>query len=170
MTYLQLTSNSPRLSAWLRDVARQLPDVLDEAVHQSALDAQQMYQKTTATWNTQPTFEVERENTGRWAVRTDDPRYGWIDKGTRAHYIPLSPKSDGFLTFRWPSSPKTKVNVISSFRGSPGSKWARKKQVWNKGIKARGFSRIIAQRAQAPTANRLRAALRQAVTGSGAGL
>lgn len=168
MTYIQLTSNSPRLSAWLRGVARQLPDVLDEAVHQSALEAQQMFNATTATWQHQPTFEVERENTGRWHVRTDDPIYHYVDAGTPPHII--TARNVAYLKFTVPSTPKTKPRFITSFAGSRGNQWVQKRSVQHPGIKARQFSQIIAQHAQAPTANRLRAALKKTIAGSGAGL
>lgn len=168
MTYIQLTSNSPKLSAWLRDVARQLPDVLDEAVHQSALDARQMFGATTQTWQHQPTFEISRENTGRWSISTDDPIYHYVDAGTPPHVIRA--RNVAYLKFTVPFTPKTKPRVISSFRGSRGDQWVSKKSVQHPGIRAREFSRIIAQRAQAPTANRLRAALKQTIAGSGAGL
>lgn len=168
MTYIQLTSNSPRLSAYLQRVARQLPTVLDEAVHQSALEAQQMFQETTATWTHQPTFDVEHENTGRWGVRTDDKIYRYVDMGTRLHTI--TARNAPYLRFTVPFGAKTKPRVIASYAGSRGDQWVSKKSVHHPGITARQFSRIIHERAQAPTANRLRAALKQATYGPGAGL
>ncbi len=168
MTYIQLTSNSPKISAWLRGVARQLPDVLDEAVRQSALQAQKMFEATTQTWNRQPTFEIDRENTGRWSIKTDNEIYHYVDAGTKPHIIQA--RHVAYLKFTVPFTPKTKPRVISSFRGSRGDQWVSKKRVQHPGIRAREFSRIIAQRAQAPTANRLRQALKQAAAGSGAGL
>lgn len=159
MTYIQLTSNSPRLSAYLRRVARQLPQVLDEAVHQSTLEAQQMFQATTATWTHQPTFEIAHENTGRWGVKTDDKIYHFLDMGTRVRYATMSKD--------WKS--KTTPRVISSGSGAGRMVFVSRKHP-RPGITARQFSRIIHERAQAPTANRLRAALKQATYGPGAGI
>lgn len=168
MTYIRLTSNSPRLSVYFRRMARQLPGTLDEAVHQSAVEAQQLFEKTTQTWRHQPTFELSHEGTGRWGVRTDDPIYRYVDRGTVPHIIRA--RNVAYLKFTVPFTSKTKPRYIASFQGSRGNQWVRKKQIHHPGIKAREFSTIIKQRAQAPTANRLRAALRQATYGPGAGL
>lgn len=169
MTYIQITSNSPQLSAYFQRVARQLPEVLDEAVRQSALDAQTMYQTTVATWTHQPTFVLQHENTGRWGIKTDSEIYGYVDKGTPPHEIVA--RRAPLLRFTVPFTAKTKPRFIASYAGSRGDQWVSKKSVHHPGTKARQFSQIIQQRAQAPTANRLRAALKQAIySGSGAGL
>lgn len=168
MTYIQLTSNSPRLSAYLRNVARQLPQVLDEAVQQSAVEAQQMFQSTTDTWTHQPTFQIVRENVARWSVKTDDRIYHFVDMGTAPHII--TARNAPYLKFTVPFRAKTKPRTIASYQGSRGDQWVTKKSVYHPGVTARQFSRIIHERAQAPTANRLRAALRQATYGPGAGI
>ena len=168
MTYIQLTSNSPRLSAWLQGVARQLPNVLDEAVHQSALEAQTMFQATTATWRTQPSFELQHERTGRWGVKTDSDVYKWVDRGTKRH--PIAARNAPYLVWHTPFTAKTTPNVIASASGSYGNVWHSAKQVMHPGTKPRNFSRIISKQAQGPTVARLRAALKQATYGSGAGL
>lgn len=168
MTYIQITSNSPRLSAYFRRVARQLPNTLDEAVRQSALDAQAMFGATIATWKHQPTFEMQHEATGRWGIKTDSEIYHWVDVGTPPHTI--AAKNVAYLKFTVPFSPKTKPRYITSFAGSRGDHWVSKRSVQHPGIRARQFSQIIAQRAQAPTANRLRAALKAAINSEAVGL
>lgn len=159
VTYIQLTSNSPRLSAYLRNVARQLPQVLDEAVHQSALDGLGMWQSVEATWTTKSEFVIQHEGTGRWGIKTDDPRVKWLDKGTSVRYALMSKD--------WRS--KTKPGYITSYQGAGHMVFVSRKHP-RPGITARQFSRIIHERAQAPTANRLRAALKQATYGPGAGI
>ena len=168
MTYIQLTCNSPQLSAYLRKVARQLPNTLDDAVYQSALNAQQMFHDTTSTWQTKPTFEINHEGTGRWSVSTDDPRYKWISEGTPPHII--TARNAPLLVFRWPSTPKTKPRVIGSGPGATGANWARKLSVHHPGIQAREFRRIISQRSQAPTLARLREALKRAINQEAVGI
>jgi hypothetical protein len=168
MTYIQITSNSGQLSAYLLRVVRQLPEVLDEAVRESAVEAQTMYGATVATLRTQPTFELQHEGTGRWGIKTDSEIYGYVDKGTPPHEIVA--RRAPYLRFTVPFSPKTKPRFIVSYAGSRGEQWVSKKSVHHPGTKARQFSQIIQQRAQAPTANRLRAALKQATYGSGAGI
>ncbi len=168
MTYIQLTSNSPHLSAYLQRVARQLPDVLDEAVHESATEAQAMFQQTTATWTHQPTFEIAHERTGQWGVKTDDAIYHYVDMGTKPHTI--TARNAAYLRFTVPFKAKTRPRTIASYSGSRGNQWVTKRSVNHPGITARQFSRVIHERAQAPTANRLRNALKQATYGPGAGL
>lgn len=161
MTYIQLTSNSPQLSAYLQRVARTMPNVLDDAVYQSALMAQQMFQSTTATWAHKPTFEINHEGTGRWGIKTDDPIYNWVSEGTPRHEIKA--RRAPFLVFSWPSRAKTAPGVIGSTAGERGGRWARKKVVMHPGIKPREFRRIIAARAQLPTRFRLQDALERAI-------
>ncbi len=168
MTYIQLTSNSPQLSAYLQRVARAMPNVLDDAVYQSALMAQQMFRDTTATWQHQPSFEINHEGTGRWSVKTGDTIYHYVDAGTVPHIIRA--RNVAMLRFRVPSTPKTKPRVIGSFAGSVGNQWVSKKEVHHPGTKPREFRRIIAQRAQAPTLARLRAALKQAINQEAVGI
>lgn len=168
MTYIQLTSNSPQLSAYYRGIARRLPQVLDQAVYESALQAQQMFKDTTATWTHQPSFEIEHENTGRWSVSTDDQIYQWVDQGTRAHVIRA--RNAPLLRFTVPFTSKTVPRWIGSRPGSRGNQWVSKKQVQHPGTKPREFRRIISQRAQGPTVARLREALKQATYGPSIGL
>ncbi len=168
MTYIQLTSNSPQLSAYFQRVARQMPNVLDDAVYQSALMAQQMFRDTTATWNHQPSFEISHEGTGRWSVKTGDTIYHYVDAGTVPHIIRA--RNAAMLRFRVPSTPKTKPRVIGSFAGSVGNQWVSKKEVHHPGTKPREFRRIISQRAQAPTLARLREALKRAINQEAVGI
>ncbi len=168
MTYIQLTSNSPQLSAYYRGIARKMPQVLDQAVYESALQAQQMFKDTTATWTHQPSFEIDHEGTGRWSVATDDQIYHWVDQGTSAHVIRA--RNAPLLVFRVPFTAKTMPRFIGSRPGSRGDQWVSKKQVMHPGTKPREFRRIIAQRAQQPTLARLREALKQATYGAGTGL
>ena len=168
MTYIQITSSSSQLSAYLQRVKRQLPEVLDDAVRISAVEAQSMFASTTGTWMHQPTFVLQHEGTGRWGIKTDDQIYKWVDLGTKAHVI--TARNAPYLVFRWPSKPKTQPNVLASYMGARGDQWARKKSVHHPGTKPRNFSRNIQKQAQGPTVARLRAALKQATYGSGAGL
>ena len=168
MTYIQLTSNSLRLSAYFRGLARKMPQVLDAAVYQSAVEAQAMFGTTTATWTHQPSFEIEHEGTGRWGVKTDDPIYHWVSEGAEPHVIKA--RNVTYLRFRVPFTAKTRPRVIDSFAGSRGDQWVSKREVHHPGTKPREFRRIIAQRAQAPTLARLREALKEATYGGGFGL
>lgn len=168
MTYIKITSNSPKVSAYFQRVARDLPNVLDAATQQTAIEAQQMFQSTTGTWKHQPTFAINKEATGRWGVGTDDPIYHFVDAGTRPHVIEA--RRVPYLRFTVGGSAKTKPRNITSFAGSRGDQWVSKKRVNHPGITAREFSRTIHSRVMEGAANRLRAALRQAIAGPGVGL
>ena len=168
VTYIQLTSNSPKLSAYFRGVARQMPQVLDDEVYKSTYAAQQLFFQTVETWQTKPTFEIKHEGTARWSVSTDDPRYRWIDEGTPARTITV--RQAPFLVFKWPSSAKTRPSAIGSGPGYRGYYWASKKSVNYPGIRPRYFRRQIYQLAQGPTLAALREALRKAINQEAVGL
>jgi len=163
-----LTSNSTKVSARWRRVARKLPGALDEGVRELAEEAIGLYQKTTETWKHKPAFETQHRSTGRWTVGTDDKIFGWVDKGTRPHII--TARNVPLLRFTVPFRAKTKPGYLTSYAGSRGSQWVSKHSVRHPGTKARHFSRTIHARVQQRAANRLRQKLLEATSGSGVGL
>ena len=165
---LTITSNSTKVSARYRRIARKLPGALDDGVHELAQEALGLYQKTTATWKRQPTFEAQHRSTGRWTVGTDDRIYGWVDQGTRPHII--TARNALVLRFTVPFTAKTKPRHITSYAGSRGNQWVSKRSVQHPGTQARHFSKTIHDRVQQRAANKLRAKLLEATSGPGVGL
>lgn len=110
------------------------------------------YKKTTRTWKRQPEFEVLIGLTGKDAsvlVGTDDRIYGYVDKGTRDHYVPRS--GIATMAFRPGYRAKTSPGKIgSSSGGASGTRIVRRGRWKVKGIKARGFSPTIQKRRRQP--------------------
>ena len=103
------------------------------------------YQSTTRTWDRHVQFESKKDwSADRYSVSigTDDPIYGYVDKGTRPHAI--TPKGPGYpLRFRSGYNAKTTPGVIGSGPGGPFGDWVRAMSVWHPGTKPRGFSKAI---------------------------
>lgn len=164
-----VTSNTTKIAQRYRNMARNLPGIVDGAIHALVRDeALPLFGNTTTTWTHRPTFEAVPTPRG-WAVKVDPAfPYGWVNQGTPAH--PIEAKRALLLRFTGPYHAKTKVNIISSFAGGRGKVWVSKRRVQHPGIQARNFTDIIMKRIQARAANRVRAALNEASYGAGSGL
>jgi hypothetical protein len=163
-----LQSNITQVSARYRNMARNLPGVVDRALQSLAHDeGVPLFQNTTKTWQHKPTFTVDKTERG-WAINTTDQIYQWVDQGTKPHII--AAKNVLLLKFPGPYQPKTKPNVIGSFNGGVGKVWTSKRMVHHPGTEARNFRDIIMRRLQARAANQVRAALDEASWGMGTGL
>lgn len=165
-----LQSNITQVSARYRNMARNLPGVVDGALQALAKEeGVPLFQNTTRTWTQKPTFSTMKTERG-WAINVDPAfPWRWIDEGTRKNY-PITAKNVPLLKWQGPYHPKTKPGVISSTMGGRGKVWVSKRTVIHPGIEARNFRDIIMRRLQARAANRVRAALDQASWGMGAGL
>ncbi len=153
------TSNSPRLGKQFGSLIRNQPKVIDETVRQLATDSIELFNKTTTTWSSRPSFTVVKSSTARYGVKTDSKRWNWTDRGTRLRTIRAKP--GGVLLFKVPFRAKSKVGILRSFKGGRGSKWRAAKKIRHK-IRARGWTQIIVKRLQPKAANRLRKALTMA--------
>ncbi|HRA66251.1 MAG TPA: hypothetical protein PL187_09545 [Caldilinea sp.] len=129
---------------------------IEDALNDAAAFAQELYEKTTATWETDVTFTIRKTKYGR-SIGTRSTIYTYVDRGTKPHDI--RPKRADALAFQYGEArrAKTKPRVISSYKGSPGDQWARKQVVHHPGTEARGFTVEISERAN----QRLRGNLRR---------
>lgn len=117
---------------------------IEDALDNIADEGLALFKATTATWKHQVKFKINRTKDGR-TITTSDKIYGKMDLGTKRHIIRA--RRAPMLVFRAGGfKAKTKVRVLSSFRGSPGQNWVSKKQVKHPGTKARQFSAIIGER------------------------
>lgn len=164
-----VTSNTSQISARYKRMARNLPGVIDRAVHDLVEDeALPLFEKTTQTWQRRPRFTTLKRARG-YGVRVDPLfPFAYVDRGTKPH--PIEARNAPLLRFTVPSRAKTRVNVITSYRGSRGNQWVSKRRVQHPGIEARNFSDIILKRVQARAAGRVRKALSDASYGSGTGI
>ena len=110
------------------------------------------YKKTTKTWRRQPEFEVLIGLTGKDAsvlVGKSSRIYGYVDKGTRDHYVPRSGVAT--MAFRPGYRAKTTPGKIGSGSGgASGTRIVRRGRWMVRGIKARGFSPAIQKRRRKP--------------------
>jgi hypothetical protein len=121
---------------------RGIEDALDDAAEY----AQELFEKTTATWETKVNFTINKTKNGR-TVGTRSTIYKFVDLGTKAHEI-TARRADA-LVFQYGQArrAKTKPNTISSYKGNAGDQWATKKTVQHPGTAPRNFSQKIGEKA-----------------------
>lgn len=159
MAHITFTSNSTKVAAHWRNMARRYRDGLDATVNQIALDAEAEYHKVTRTWRHQPQFVIHQVRTAQYTVTTDDPIFHFLDKGTRVRRALMSRD--------WVS--KTKPRFIASYNGR-GQVLFISRKLNRPGIQAREWSKIIHDRLQPGAANRLRRTLAALAVGEAVGL
>lgn len=118
-------------SIFREEMAAASKQVLAEAVDE--------HKRTVQTWNTKPVFASKVEQGAgvggiRFQIGTDDPRWWWLNDGTRVRYATMSKD--------WQS--KTEPNVVQSFPGKGKKLFVNKKRP-RPGIKARRWTKWIAK-------------------------
>ena len=137
------------------------------ALRAEGRDVKKEYEKTTKTWKRKPEFEVliglTRGPGGSASVLvgTDDEVYGYVDEGTRGHYVPKSGAAT--MAFRPGYKAKTKPRMIGSGSGgASGDRIVRRGRWWVKGIVPREFSPTIQKRRRRPFTRRMVKAMQAA--------
>ena len=121
-------------------------NILDE-LEAVGNDIRRDYEKTVATWEKKPKFEVEISSSGskhKADIFTTNEIYGYVDYGTPKRDI--VPKNAKVLRFPGTFSAKTIPGVISSLKGHSGPPIIYTSIVRDHEIKARGFSKAIQQK------------------------
>jgi hypothetical protein len=164
-----VTSNTAKMAQRYRNMARNMPGIVNQALHDLvAQEAIPQFKATTATWTHKPAFTPQPTERG-WMVAVNPAQpYTWVDAGTKPHIIKA--KNVPLLRFAGPYHAKTKPNVIAAYKGGRGNVWVSKRMVHHPGTEARNFRDIIMRRMQARAANKVRAALNEASYGAGFGL
>lgn len=148
-----------------KDLARQMPSVVEAELYSIAADAQKDFEKTTETWSNKPEFYID-ERPRSLAVVTDDEIYHFVDKGTKPHKIPVGDK--GFLAFRGGYQAKTTPRVIASRQGGASGGYVyTTKTIDHPGTEAREFSKIIHDKWEAQVVKRMRIALKGGIESVG---
>jgi hypothetical protein len=108
------------------------------------------FEKTTATWEHKPKFEVVVSLTQpgpTLLVGTDDEIYGYVSRGTKPHLIMAGiytgKSNKKALAFPSQFSPKTRPGVIGSSAGSRGGDMIVRPYVQHPGTKPRKFEEAI---------------------------
>lgn len=123
-------------------------------------DAKADFDKTVATWNDKPGFDVKADLKGV-SITTGDENYQRVDKGTRAHII--VPHGSYPLRFKVGGRAKTRPGVIGSSGGSKGNEWVSSDRVKHPGTRARKFSETISKKYQGKVNTYFKKMLRVAV-------
>jgi len=165
---ITIRSNVTKVGASFRRLARKFPGSIDFATRELGVEAQILFEKTTATWTHQPAFTNQKTRQG-YTIGTDDEIYKFVDEGTRAH--PIYPVRAKALRWTGPYHAKTKPGVVASFAGGHGrivvfAKYVKR----HPGTKARGFSKIIRERIQRKAPDAMRRALRTVTASEGFGI
>ncbi len=137
--------------------------VVDEAT-KIADDIELEYELTQATWTHQAKFEKLidiGQSKVEVLVGTDDEIYGYVDKGTRPHWI--FPKKAKVLRFQSGYRPKSEPGMLSSSNGGAFGDTVYSHGVFHPGTKARKFSENLRKRWQKIIAKRIQDAVRRGI-------
>jgi hypothetical protein len=153
------------LAIWFKPkklkVAKTRLNILNE-LRSEGREIEKLMAKTVATWQGEtPKFESLIGLIGKDATVVVGPtgsdkavnKWVWADQGTKAHVIRA--KNKPRLLFRTGFTPKTKPNIISSFRGSKSGPWTSPVQVNHPGTAPRNFSKTIVSRRRKKFINRI---------------
>jgi len=119
--------------------------VIEAQLNAAAKDIQTQFQKTTAAWDEQVTFRIEKKGTDTRPVRlvlAENDVYYYVARGTERHLI--EPRQAKFLRFATGYTPKTRPGVIGSFAGGPTGPVVFAGAVEHPGSEARNFDKLIA--------------------------
>jgi hypothetical protein len=106
------------------------------------LEMKELAEKTVATWTTDVAFSIT-ETQRSAIVETDNEVWQMVNKGTKAHVIPVGQK--GFLAFQADYTPKTQPGNIAAGQGGASGEWIyTRKPINHPGTKARRFDKAIA--------------------------
>lgn len=124
---------------------RKIEAAVREGMEEAADETKSMLERTTSSWQNQPTFTIEQQSDG-FTVGTNDPIYGYVDEGTKPHII--TPKRARRLVFNVGGRAKTAPNVIGSTSGARGDTRVFAKMVRHPGTKPRNFTKIVQRQIQ----------------------
>lgn len=147
-----------------QDLARKVPEIKERVLREVAQSAQSDFEKTVATWDNPPEFEIE-ERPRSYAVVTDDERYKFVDQGTRPHVI--KPTNGNYLAFQGGYQAKTTPRVIGSRSGGPSGAVVFTQVVNHPGIEAREFTKTIYDKWQDEFPERMQEAINQGMESVG---
>ncbi len=91
--------------------------LLGEAHQLLGGEALRLMRGQTDRWNDPPSWSLETKASGFW-IRTEDPRYDWVDRGTKAHIIrarnakALHWINGGSFFAKWVRHPGTKAQHL----------------------------------------------------------
>lgn len=116
------------------------------------------FEKTVTTFKRKPSFtkrlNITPSSVGIQITPSDNDAgkiWGYLDKGTKGPYPIPKPGNTGAKKLRWRTggAPKTFPNSTITVGGSPANgEWRSKWRVMHPGIKARNFTKIIAEQHQ----------------------
>lgn len=134
--------------------------VINDSLRTEALAVKAEFQKTTSTWSNAPDFVIDPSDNYETDIYTNNPVYGYLDRGTEPHTI----TAKNAPTLAFPTAPpfvsKSKPNSLTARKGKkPNSKFAFPKVVNHPGFPARNYSQLIAKKAGKRLAKELRANL-----------
>lgn len=151
------------------------PGIFRQEMHAAALGIMvsmlKDYEKTVRTWEHEVDFKGEvndKPATISVSVSTDDPIYGYVDKGTKPHIIrPKKTNKSGRLFFQSKYKSKTTPRIINSHKGGSSGDTVVAKAVHHPGTEAREFTHTIQAKYQPKLKKEMDKAITRAAKKSG---
>lgn len=129
---------APKDALHVKGIERAIKNALNAAAKGAQVD----FKVTTRTWTKKPEFTIDASDPAKRVIGTDDPIYGFVDKGTRPHII--RPRSARRLTWIGTAyRAKTTPNIIGSKGSGNNNTIVYTKLVQHPGNTARNFSLVI---------------------------
>lgn len=153
------------LSKRIREMAKKLPQIVDEELLAIAGEMVQDFEKTTASWTTPVTFVETEVKPHQYGVVTDSQIWKWVNEGVPPHVI--YPVNQEVLIFQSGYRPKTSVGRIGSGPGGRSGDKLSAFVVNHPGIDAREFSATILERWQPKVGPRVRKRLNEGIEAIG---
>ncbi len=101
------------------------------------------FEKSTQDWTNKPKFQI-RETATDVYIFTDNEIYGYVNNGTKAHYVTTPMVAvGGAMQFKTGYIPKTQVGNIHSNSGGADGAYVYSKGHYNRGIKPRRFDKLV---------------------------
>lgn len=149
---------------------REARAVIAEEMRKIAEDMVADFQSTTESWSHKPVFDVNLSlegNVPSIEITTVDEVYGFVDKGTKAHFIaPVNAKA---LAFQTGYTPKTSPGFLGSMVGGASGPVAFSSGHMVSGIKPRKFSQKITDKWKSEFGKRMKIAMKLAAEATGHG-
>jgi len=142
-------------------------EAIDE-VEEIADDALRYHRKVVREWAHKPGFRQQKyKNPNVYTIKiVPTGRYAtiwyYVDRGTKPHDIPLSPKIDGFLRFQLGYNARTAPKAqFAQGTGTASGAWVTAKQVHHPGTEARNFTQTWIDELEPPFPDRIQAAIKR---------
>lgn len=139
-------------------------DNIEAEVKKAVLDQQKRnaraIKQATASWKKKLELEIEETDEGV-TISTDDPRYLWVDEGTKPHEI--KPRNAKALRFLPGNKVRSEIARRQKNAAQRDAKAVFTKSVMHPGIRPRSITELVLAKRQLAMVSAIEAAIEKAI-------